>query len=109
MTRVWIALFFFIAICNLFLERKEFINNVYRYNMLIYSSTPSKIKKSISHTKKKFDKIFLSIISVFVVITFYSIWKETFVPITLSFFIGMAIISTFQLAIIDVLYKAKEK
>lgn len=103
MTRVWIVLFFLIAVCNFFLERKELINNVYRYNILVYSEFPSKIKKSVYHTKKKFDKIFFSIVGVFTIIALYSVWKESFIPISLSFFIGMAIISIFQLAIIDVL------
>lgn len=103
MTRIWILLFFIISICNFFLERKELINNVYRYNMLLYSGFPSKIKKSVYHTKKKFDKIFFSIVGIFTIIALYSIWKGSFIPISLSFFIGMAIISTFQLAVIDVL------
>lgn len=107
MTRIWILLFFIISICNFFLERKELINNVYRYNILLYSGFPSKIKKSVYHTKKKFDKIFFLIICIFTIIALYSIWKGSFIPISLSFFIGMAIISTFQLAVIDVLDETK--
>jgi hypothetical protein len=75
--------------------------------MLLYSGFPSKIKKSVYHTKKKFDKIFFSIVGIFTIIALYSIWKGSFILISLSFFIGMAIISTFQLAVIDVLDETK--
>jgi len=56
---------------------------------------------------KKFDKFFFSMLGIFVLVSIYSVWKETFVPILLTFFLEMAIISAFQLAVIDALGKTK--
>jgi hypothetical protein len=56
---------------------------------------------------RKFDKFFFSMLGIFVLVSIYSVWKETFVPILLTFFLEMAIISAFQLAVIDALDKTK--
>lgn len=107
MTRVWIVLLFLLILCNFSLERKNLRNKVREYHKLAFSSSPSKIEEFSLRTMRKFDKFFFSMLGIFVLVSIYSVWKETFVPILLTFFLEMAIISAFQLAVIDALDKTK--
>ena len=107
MTRIWIVLLFLLILCNFSLERKNLRNRVREYHKLAFSSFPSKIEEFSLRTMRKFDKFFFSMLGFFVLVSIYSVWKETFVPILLTFFLEMAIISAFQLAVIDALDKTK--
>ena len=107
MTRIWIVLLFLLILCNFSLERKNLRNRVREYHKLAFSSFPSKIEEFFLRTMRKFDKFFFSMLGIFVLVSIYSVWKETFVPILLTFFLEMAIISAFQLAVIDALDKTK--
>lgn len=107
MTRIWIILFFLLTLSNFSLERKKFRNEVHRYYKLAFSFFPSRIEEFSLRTMRKFDKFFFSMLGTFILVSIYSVWKETFAPILLAFFLGMAIISAFQLAVIDALDKTK--
>ena len=107
MTRIWIVLLFLLILCNFSLERKNLRNRVREYHKLAFSSIPSKIEEFSLRTMRKFDKFFFSMLGIFILVSIYSVWKETFVPILLTFFLEMAIISAFQLAVIDALDKTK--
>lgn len=107
MTRIWIVLLFLLILCNFSLERKNLRNKVREYHKLAFSFFPSKIEEFSLRTMRKFDKFFFSMLGIFVLVSIYSVWKETFVPILLTFFLEMAIISAFQLAVIDALDKTK--
>ena len=87
MTRIWIILFFLLTLSNFSLERKKLRNEVRRYYKLAFSFFPSRIEEFSLRTMRNFDKFFA--------------------PILLAFFLGMAIISAFQLAVIDALDKTK--
>lgn len=107
MTRIWIVLLFLLILCNFSLERKNLRNRVREYHKLAFSSFPSKIEEFSLRAMRKFDKFFFSMLGIFILVSIYSVWKETFVPILLTFFLEMAIISAFQLAVIDALDKTK--